>query len=132
MERFFTEAAITPRVGMEMNSNETIKQAVMAGLGIAFLSAHTVAVELADGRLVSLDVAGLPIVRQWFIVKLAKRRLLPAAEALRQFLIDEGRAFLPTVEAAAAQIGAAHPRTRGGVKKPKRSRAKPVKAGRAG
>jgi hypothetical protein len=106
MERFFAEAKITPRIGMEMGSNETIKQAVMAGLGIAFLSAHTVAVELADERLVSLDIVGLPIVRQWFIVQLAKRRLLPAAAALRQFLIEEGEKFLPTVDAAMEQIKA--------------------------
>jgi len=95
MERFLAESRVTPRIGMEMASNETIKQAVMAGLGIAFLSAHTVAAELADGRLVMLDIAGLPVVRQWFIVKLARRRLLPAAQALRQFLIDEGEKFLP-------------------------------------
>jgi DNA-binding transcriptional LysR family regulator len=106
MERFFADAVITPRIGMEMGSNETIKQAVMAGLGIAFLSAHTVAVELADERLVALDIVGLPIVRQWFIVQLAKRRLLPAPAALRQFLIERGQNFLPTVEAAAQQIGA--------------------------
>ncbi len=95
MERFFAEAHVTPRIGMEMASNETIKQAVMAGLGIAFLSAHTVSAELADRRLVLLDLVGLPVVRQWFIVRLARRRLLPAAQALRQFLIDEGQQFLP-------------------------------------
>src|SRR6185295_14038078 len=95
MERFFAESKVAPRIGMEMASNETIKQAVMAGLGIAFLSAHTVSAELADGRLALLDIAGLPVVRQWFIVRLARRRLLPAAQALRQFLIDEGEKFLP-------------------------------------
>jgi LysR family transcriptional regulator for metE and metH len=95
MERFFTESRVAPHIGMEMASNETIKQAVMAGLGIAFLSAHTVAAELADRRLALLDIAGLPVVRQWFIVRLARRRLLPAAQALRQFLIDEGEKFLP-------------------------------------
>jgi LysR family transcriptional regulator for metE and metH len=95
MERFFAESRVTPHIGMEMSSNETIKQAVMAGLGIAFLSAHTVSAELADQRLVLLDLAGLPVVRQWFIVKLARRRLLPAAQALRQFLIDEGEQYLP-------------------------------------
>ena len=95
MERFFADAHVTPRIGMEMGSNETIKQAVIAGLGIAFISAHTVAVELADERLVALDVAGLPIMRTWFIVNLAKKRLLPSAAALRQFMIDEGHAFLP-------------------------------------
>jgi DNA-binding transcriptional LysR family regulator len=95
MERFFAESKVAPRIGMEMASNETIKQAVMAGLGIAFLSAHTVSAELADGRLAMLDIAGLPVVRQWFIVRLARRRVMPAAEALRQFLIDEGEKFLP-------------------------------------
>jgi DNA-binding transcriptional LysR family regulator len=95
MERFFAESHVEPHIGMEMASNETIKQAVMAGLGIAFLSAHTVSAELADRRLILLDIAGLPVVRQWFIVKLARRRLLPAAVALRQFLIDEGEKFLP-------------------------------------
>jgi hypothetical protein len=77
----------------------------MAGLGVAFLSAHTVAVELADGRLISLDVVGLPVERQWFIVRLARRRVLPAAAALRQFLIDEGKNFLPTLEAAMKPSG---------------------------
>jgi LysR family transcriptional regulator for metE and metH len=99
MERFFTESKVQPHIGMEMSSNETIKQAVMAGLGVAFLSAHTVAVELADGRLIALDIVGLPIMRQWFIVQLARRRLLPAAAALRQFLMDEGHKFLPVVAA---------------------------------
>ena len=97
MERFFAESKVAPRIGMEMASNETIKQAVMAGLGIAFLSAHTVAAELADRRLALLDIAGLPVVRQWFIVRLARRRVLPAAQALRQFLIDEGETFLPPI-----------------------------------
>ena len=95
MERFFAEARVAPRIGMEMGSNETIKQAVIAGLGIAFISAHTVAVELADGRLVALDVVGLPVMRTWFIVNLAKKRLLPSAAALRQFMIDEGHGLLP-------------------------------------
>ena len=132
MERFFAEAAITPRIGMEMGSNETIKQAVMAGLGIAFLSAHTVAVELADERLVSLDVVGLPIVRQWFIVQLAKRRLLPAAAALRQFLLDEGKNFLPgEVPAKAAKTAALHSRPRKAARPESNRKSKRARVARA-
>ena len=101
MERFFADARVAPHIGMEMGSNETIKQAVIAGLGIAFISAHTVAVELADNRLVVLDVAGLPVMRTWFIVNLARKRLLPSAAALRQFMIDEGERFLPAYTARA-------------------------------
>jgi hypothetical protein len=69
---------------------------VIAGLGMAYISAQTVAVELADRRLVALDVLGLPVMRTWFIVNLARKRLLPPAAALRQFMIDEGHAFLPS------------------------------------
>jgi DNA-binding transcriptional LysR family regulator len=112
MERFFTESKVAPHIGMEMASNETIKQAVMAGLGIAFLSAHTVAAELADRRLVMLDIVGLPVVRQWFIVKLVRRRLLPAAQALRQFLIDEGEKYLPPMPQNAGVGTAPKPRSR--------------------
>ncbi|MEZ5841605.1 MAG: LysR family transcriptional regulator [Hyphomicrobiales bacterium] len=96
MERLFAVQGISPRIGMEIGSNETIKQAVMAGLGIAFISAHTVAVELADGRLAELDVEGLPIRREWFVVKRSDKRFLPAAAALHDFLVSEGVGFLPT------------------------------------
>jgi len=95
MERFFQDAGVTPRVGMEIGSNETIKQAVIAGLGLAFISAHTVAAEVADGRLAVLDVEGLPVVRQWFVVKRSAKRLTPPAAALNDFLAQRGAEFLP-------------------------------------
>jgi LysR family transcriptional regulator for metE and metH len=88
-----TDLPIGPR--MEIGSNETIKQAVMAGMGIALISAHTIAAEVADGRLVVLDVEGLPIVRQWFVVRRSERRLLPAAQALWNHLVWSGPEFLP-------------------------------------
>jgi DNA-binding transcriptional LysR family regulator len=106
MERLFAESRISPRLGMEMGSNETIKQAVIAGLGIAFLSAHTVAAEVSDGRLVVLDVVGLPVMRRWYVVHLKRKRLLPAAVALRDYLISEGNAFLPALPALPARTRA--------------------------
>ena len=81
--------------GIELGSNETIKQAVMAGLGVALISAHTIAAELADGRLVTLDVEGLPIVRQWFVVHRADRPISPAARAFVEFAERRGAEFLP-------------------------------------
>jgi len=83
------------QLGMELGSNETIKQAVMAGLGIALISAHTIAAELADGRLAVLDVEGLPIVRQWFVVHRSDRPLSPAARAFRDFAEAHGAEYLP-------------------------------------
>ncbi len=96
-EQFLEQYGIKPRIGMEIGSNETIKQAVIAGLGIAFISGHTIASEIEDGRLVILDVNGLPEMRQWFVVRPATKRLMPAAGALRDFLVAEGRRFLPEV-----------------------------------
>ena len=65
MERYFTDHGVALRAGMELASNETIKQAVMAGLGLGFLSLHTIGLELASNRLRVLDVAGLPVRRRW-------------------------------------------------------------------
>ncbi|HOV04561.1 MAG TPA: LysR family transcriptional regulator, partial [Kaistiaceae bacterium] len=56
---------------------------------------HTVAVELGDGRLAELAVEGLPVRREWFVVKRSDKRFLPAAEAFHDFLVSEGPSFLP-------------------------------------
>jgi hypothetical protein len=52
------------------------------------LSLHTtIAAEIGDGRLAILDVAGLPEIRQWFVVHPATKRMMPAASSLRDFLV---------------------------------------------
>ena len=94
MEHVFRERRIPFRVSMEVSSNETIKQAVMAGMGISFLSAHTVGLELAAGKLAILDVAGLPIMRDWYVIHLREKRLSPIAEAFRAFLLERGAGIL--------------------------------------
>jgi DNA-binding transcriptional LysR family regulator len=94
MERFFGERGVKIRVAMEMSSNETIKQAVMAGMGVSFLSQHTIGLELAAGQLVVLKVEGLPVMRQWHVVHRAEKRLPPAAEAFKAFMLKEGAELL--------------------------------------
>jgi DNA-binding transcriptional LysR family regulator len=94
MERLFGEHGIQPKVAMEMPSNETIKQAVMAGMGMSFLSLRTIRQELASGHLVLVDIDGLPIVRHWHITHLAAKRLSPAATVFRDFIIDEAAALI--------------------------------------
>ena len=101
MEDYAAAAGISPRIGMQIGSNETIKQAVMAGLGIAFLSAHTVDAELRDGRLLRLDIRGTPVVRQWYAVHLAERTTMPASATLLGFLRENGAAFMPGTGPAA-------------------------------
>ncbi|MCW6507773.1 LysR family transcriptional regulator [Lichenifustis flavocetrariae] len=95
MERLFATANLTPTIGMEFDSNESIKQGIMAGLGIAFISAHTVATELEDGRLITLDIAGLPLVQQWFAIRRSDKILLPPAQKAFDFMAQEAARFLP-------------------------------------
>lgn len=89
MERYFAEAGIVARRRMELISNEAVKQAVMAGLGLAFISAHAVTLECAVGRLVVLPVSGTPVMRRWFVAHRAEKVLLPVTEAFRAFLLAE-------------------------------------------
>jgi DNA-binding transcriptional LysR family regulator len=94
MERFFRDRGVPLRVSMEMPSNETIKQAVMAGLGLSFISLHTIALELSAGALAIVHAPGLPVVRQWYVLHRQEKRLSPAAQAFKAFVIEHGRAFL--------------------------------------
>lgn len=80
---------------VEMGSNETIKQAVIAGLGIAFLSLHTVAEETRMGLLVSLKAPYLPVERNWFLVYSTRRPIQPAAQTLATTVQRLNGSFLP-------------------------------------
>ncbi|MGF6773618.1 DNA-binding transcriptional LysR family regulator [Paraburkholderia sp. GAS199] len=91
-------------IAMEIRSTETIKQAVIAGMGIAFLSAHTISLELQVGNLAVLDVVGFPLMLDWYVVHRKNKRLPPTALAFKQFLINEGAAQI----AAITQIDADH------------------------
>lgn len=99
LERYLDEHKLSAGETMEMGSNETLKQAVMAGLGIAFISEHTIGLELSVNRLSILDVVGTPVKRQWHLVHRAEKRLLPAADAFRDYIRSEGARLI------AAQVG---------------------------
>ncbi len=94
-DKLFKKSKFTPESATEFGSNETIKQAVIAGMGIAIISAHTVAAELADKRLVALDVKGLPINRKWYIVKHKNKRLMHSALTLWDYIVEHGNDYLP-------------------------------------
>lgn len=96
-ERILSEMGAAPKIGMEISSNETIKQAVMAGLGISLLSYHTVAHEVEEGRLVILKIEGTPVIRKWFVVRNKRKNLLPSGTALWNFVSAEGAKFLPAL-----------------------------------
>lgn len=94
MSRAFGPSLARLRIAMEIERTETIKQAVIAGLGIGFLSAHTVALECRVGHLVILDVQGFPLVLDWHVVQHRGKRLPPVAAAFRAFLLERGAALV--------------------------------------
>ena len=89
MERIFQEHGIAFNAGMVMSTNEAIKQAVQAGMGLGIVSLHTVALELETGRLAILDVESFPILRHWFVVHRQNKRLSPVAAGFKAFLLQE-------------------------------------------
>jgi DNA-binding transcriptional LysR family regulator len=79
------------RVSLELGSNEGIKEAVLRGLGIAFLSTRAVQKELHDERLHAVQVVGLPLAREMYAVW-DRRRALPIAARL---FLDQLPALVP-------------------------------------
>jgi len=98
-DAFFREKGFVPRVVMTSSSNETIKQAVMAGIGIALISRHTVGLELSLGLLKELDVEGLPLMRSWYVAHRRSLPLLPVHAQLRSYLLDRGQSIIDTIDA---------------------------------
>jgi LysR family transcriptional regulator, low CO2-responsive transcriptional regulator len=98
-ERFFNEAGTKLSTAMEMSSNEAIKQAVQAGLGLGVVSIHTLEMELVLDRLVILDVEGFPILRHWYVVHRQGKRFSAVAQAFLNFVMSEtDTLFAPSVK----------------------------------
>ncbi len=94
IERFFDQHGVSFNTGIEMTSNEAIKQAVEAGLGLGIVSIHTLELELETQRLKMLDVVGFPISRQWYILQRKGKRLSPVAQEFKTFVIEKASQFI--------------------------------------
>lgn len=98
LEDFFASRSFDPRITMTSNSNETIKQAVVAGMGIAGISQHTIGIELGLGLVKILPVEGLPLMRTWFVTHRRSMPLMPLHERLRDFIVAEGRGIIDRLQ----------------------------------
>jgi len=100
MEHICATAGFPARIAMTTDSNETIKQAVMAGMGVAVLSRHTVGLELRLNLLKTLPMEGFPLMRSWFVAHRRAMPLMPAHIRLREFLLQHGQDVIDTLEAS--------------------------------
>lgn len=94
MEKYISEQRLSLKASMEMSGNETIKQAVMADLGVSFVSLHTVGRELANKQIVILDIAGTPVMRTWHIVTPTNQPTAHATAAFREFVLEKAEGIL--------------------------------------
>lgn len=97
-DEFFQRQGVNVSVGLELGDNSAVKEAVAAGLGIALLSRHAIRMEMALKRLVVLDVRGLPLLRQWYVVHREDKRLSRAATAFKAFLLTSAEAVLASAK----------------------------------
>jgi DNA-binding transcriptional LysR family regulator len=94
LEEFLSAHHLQPMYIMELHSDEAIKQAVMAGLGVSIVSLHIIGLEWRSGLIAAPHVDGLPLMRRWHVVNAAAKVLSPAAEAFRYFVLERGEAHL--------------------------------------
>lgn len=90
LEHLLQSQSIQVRAGLELAGNETIKQAVMCGMGISFLSAHTFQIELQAGLMTVLDVVDMPKYIDWCFVQRRDTVLSGVNAAFRDFVISQG------------------------------------------
>ncbi len=90
IERLFREHGLDVRPRLELGSNEAIKQAILAGLGISALSCHALVLH-PPGQFAVLDAQGFPIQRHWYAAYPAGRRISVVARAFLDFLLGQGR-----------------------------------------
>jgi len=109
MQEGFAGRLSNMRIAMEIKSTETIKQAVIANMGIAFLSAHTVGLELQTGKLAVLDIEGFPVMLNWYVVHRKNKRLPPVALAFKQFLMEEGAGLIQRITGVGGLISHTNP-----------------------
>ncbi len=88
LQEFLNEKNILLNANMTLGNSETIKQAVMADLGISAVSRHSVSLELATNSLVELDFQGFPLIRSWYVVHHQSKHLSPIANAFINFVLS--------------------------------------------
>ncbi len=88
MERLFKEANIEPRIVMELGTNEAVKQAIMAGIGLSLISGHSMNLEQSMNRIQVLDIKGFPYTNTWKLVYLKGKKLSPVSRNFIDFAVS--------------------------------------------
>jgi DNA-binding transcriptional LysR family regulator len=91
VQQLFDRHAIKPWIRMELSTNEAIKQAILAGLGVSILSRYTLGLDVEQTRLVTLDVEGFPLEHHWYFVYPSGKQLSLVTRAFMDFVRIEAK-----------------------------------------
>jgi DNA-binding transcriptional LysR family regulator len=86
MEHFISKSGMATNRLIELSTNEAVKQAVMAGLGYAIMSATAIKNEIALNQICIIPIKGLPIIQEWKLIWLAEKKLSPVTEAFIRYI----------------------------------------------
>ncbi len=103
--RIFREKGLHPNVRMELGSNEAIKHAVVADLGVSVLSLHTLTLEGVNGPVAILDVENFPLIRQWYMMHPKGKELSLVARTFLDFVIENEPRFREKMQIMWPQLG---------------------------
>ncbi|MEQ9308727.1 MAG: LysR family transcriptional regulator [Balneolaceae bacterium] len=88
MEELFKKGKIEPRTVMELSTNEAVKQAIMADIGISLISEYSMTIERSMNRISVLDIEGFPYINNWKLIYLKGKKLSPVSRSFIDFLVS--------------------------------------------
>lgn len=94
VEELFENAGLEPKVRMVLSANESIKQAILAGLGISVMSHYTLGLDTDHAGLATLDVQGFPIQSQWYFVYPVGKQVSVVAQTFMDFVRAEAKSLV--------------------------------------
>jgi DNA-binding transcriptional LysR family regulator len=90
----FEQHRLAPKVRIELSTNEAVKQAILAGLGVSVLSRYTLGLDTEQRQLAILDVVGFPIERWWQFTYPVGKQISPVARAFLNFVRSEAKTLV--------------------------------------
>lgn len=89
MENYIKKQGIQAKMKLQLTSNEAVKQAVIAGLGLSIMPLIGLKNELENKTITIIPVKNLPVITNWTLIWLKGKKLSPAATAFLKFVREE-------------------------------------------
>lgn len=93
-QQVFESRGAKPSIRMELSTNEAIKQAILAGLGVSIMSRYTLGLDVEQDQLVTLDVEGFPLEHHWHYVYPIGKQLPMVAQAFMDFSRQQAKSLV--------------------------------------